>query len=175
MNSLVTAAALGVVSGLRSLTGLATVAWAARDGGLDVPGWAGKALGSPWCRWVASALAAGELVGDKLPVTPARTAPLPFAGRILIGGTCGAAVAAADGRAVIGGAVGAAGAVGGTVGGYHARAALAKAFGKDLPAAVVEDAVTVGAAALILWQLRRPVATRAGETAVVRRTAVAVT
>jgi uncharacterized membrane protein len=55
------------------------------------------------------------------------------------------------GGAWVGGAVaGAIGAVIGTLGGADARGRLAKAFGKDLPAALIEDLVAVGGAALIV-------------------------
>ncbi len=42
-----------------------------------------------------------------------------------------------------GAVIGAAGAVLGTLGGAEARARLAARFGKDLPAALIEDAVAV--------------------------------
>ena len=66
---------IGVVAGLRSLTAPAVVAWAAFLGWIDLHG--------TWASWVANVitvvvltiLAVGELVTDKLPKTPPRTAP----------------------------------------------------------------------------------------------------
>lgn len=50
-----------------------------------------------------------------------------------------------------GGVLGAVGAVIGTLGGAAVRARLAAIFGRDLPAAVIEDLVAViGAAAIVL-------------------------
>jgi uncharacterized membrane protein len=48
---------------------------------------------------------------------------------------------------------GALGAVAGTLGGYQVRSRLAKAVGKDLPIALLEDAVAVGGAFWIASQL----------------------
>jgi len=45
------------------------------------------------------------------------------------------------------------GAVIGTLGGASARGALARAIGRDLPAALIEDVVAVGGAALIIMAL----------------------
>jgi uncharacterized membrane protein len=42
------------------------------------------------------------------------------------------------------------GAVIGTLGGAAFRARLAATFGKDLPAALIEDAVAIGGAALLI-------------------------
>jgi uncharacterized membrane protein len=104
-------------------------------------------------------LALGELVADKLPTTPSRKLPGPFAGRILSGALCGGAIGAGSGSLVngaigaIGAVMGAIGGVTGTLGGYAFRARLATAFGKDLPAALVEDAIAIGGAVLILMAL----------------------
>jgi uncharacterized membrane protein len=57
-------------------------------------------------------------------------------------------------HAWIGGAVaGAIGAVIGTLGGADVRGRLAKAFGRDLPAGLLEDVVAVGGAALVVSAL----------------------
>jgi uncharacterized membrane protein len=42
------------------------------------------------------------------------------------------------------------GAVIGTLGGYEARVALAKAMGRDQPAGALEDLVAIGSAAVIV-------------------------
>jgi uncharacterized membrane protein len=75
---------------------------------------------------------------------------MPFGARIVSGALCGAALAAAGGGSALGLCLGAIGAVIGTLGGAALRARLAKAFGKDLPAALLEDAITIGGTLLIL-------------------------
>jgi uncharacterized membrane protein len=50
----------------------------------------------------------------------------------------------------VGALIGVVGALGGTFGGAAARAWLAKQFGKDWLAAIAEDVVAVGGAALIV-------------------------
>lgn len=45
------------------------------------------------------------------------------------------------------------GAVIGTLGGRAARARMAAAFGRDRPAALIEDAVAILGALLIVWAL----------------------
>jgi uncharacterized membrane protein len=135
---------IGVVAGLRSMTAPAVVAWAA------VLGWIN--LHATWASWmgyvitavIITVLAIGELVVDKLPKTPARTAPAVFAGRIVLGGFAGAVIGAAWhwtftalGAGVIGAALG-------TLGGYQARTRLvAVSGGRDLPIALLEDAVAI--------------------------------
>ena len=95
-------------------------------------------------------LAVGELIGDQLPTTPSRKTPLPFATRIIVGGLCGAAIAAQSGSFIGGFAAGAVGGIIGTLGGAEGRARLAAAFGKDRPAALIEDAIAILGAALIV-------------------------
>jgi uncharacterized membrane protein len=138
---------IGVVAGLRGLTPPAAVSWAARLGRLPLHGtWLGF-LGFAATPYVLTALAIAELVADKLPQTPSRKTAMPFAVRIVSGGLCGAAIGTA-GRSLIAGLVaGALGAVAGTFGGYEFRARLVKATGgRDLPIALVEDAIAIIAA-----------------------------
>ncbi len=142
---------IGVVTGLRSLTAPAVVAWAAFLGWIN--------LHSTWASWVANVitvivltiLAVGELVTDKLPKTPARTAPPSFAARLLMGGFAGAVIGAAWHWTFTSLGAGVIGAVLGTLGGYHARRALVAARdGKDLPVALLEDAVAIAGGFAIL-------------------------
>lgn len=145
---------LGVSAGLRSFTSLAVAAWFARLGKLPVK--------STWASWLAhpasvgalTAAALGEYVGDKLPSTPNRTAPLPLVGRLALGATVGAVVASAYKRNVAGGAaMGAVGALAGTYGGFYARRGLSKGLGlNDLPVAITGDAAAI---ALAVRSLRR--------------------
>ena len=138
---------IGVVAGLRSLTAPAVVAWAAYPA---VLGWID--LHGTWAGWMASiitviiftVLAVGELINDKLPKTPARTAPPIFAARIVTGGLAGAALGAWPHWTFTALGAGVIGAVLGTLGGYHVRKRLVAATGgRDLPIALLEDAVAI--------------------------------
>jgi uncharacterized membrane protein len=153
MTLFVLSSLIGVVAGLRAMTAPAAVSWAARLGWLDLAASPLAFLGYAFTPWIMTVLALGELVGDKLPTTPSRKQPAPFGGRILSGSLCGGAIGAAQGSLVIGAIAGIIGAVIGTHGGYAFRARLAKAFGADLPAALVEDAIAVGGAILLMMAL----------------------
>jgi uncharacterized membrane protein len=97
-----------------------------------------------------SFLAIGELIADKLPKTPSRKAAVGFAARIVTGALCGAALGAAS-QALVGGLLaGVLGSVAGTLGGYEFRVRLARAVGKDLPIALLEDAIAIGGAVSIV-------------------------
>ena len=85
-----------------------------------------------------------------MPSTPSRTVPVQFGTRLLSGALTGAALGIVAGSLVIGAVLGAAGAVIGTLGGRAARAALARKFGSDRPAALLEDAIAIGAALLVV-------------------------
>ncbi len=145
---------LGVSTGLRSFTPLAVAAWFARLGKLPVTG--------TWASWIAhpaavtafTAAAVGEFIGDKLPNTPNRTAPLGLVGRLALGGFVGAIVATAFRRPIVGGiALGALGSAAGTYGGFFARRGLTQGAGlPDLPVAITGDAAAV---ALAIRSLRR--------------------
>ena len=135
------------------MTAPAAVGWAARAGWLNLTSTGLAFLGSAITPWVLTALALAELVADKLPTTPSRTAPLGFVARIVTGAFSGAAIAAAGGSPVIGAIGGAIGAVIGTLGGHACRARLAAGFGRDRPAALIEDAVAIGGAFLIMAAL----------------------
>jgi len=141
---------IGVVAGLRAMTAPAAVSWAAHLGALHLGGTWLAFLGNVVVAWVLTALALGELITDQLPKTPSRKVPVQFGARIVSGALCGAAVGTAAGSWVIGLFVGAAGAVCGTLAGAEGRSRLAATFGKDRPAAFIEDAVAIGAGAGIL-------------------------
>ena len=140
---------IGVVAGLRAMTAPALVSWAAHLGWLPLQGTWLAFLGYAWTPWIFTALALGELVSDQLPKTPSRTVPLQFGTRIVMGGLCGAAIGSVPGSWLVGMLAGMAGAVIGTLGGHALRARLAKAFGRDLPAALLEDVVAIGGAWLV--------------------------
>jgi len=147
---------LGVVAGLRSMTPLAVVAWAARLGRLELAPTPLPWLGSAVAAWLLAAAALGELIADKLPFTPNRTAVGPFLGRLLGGALAGGALATGHGGSLAGGAVaGATGAIVGTFGGYRARTGLVRALGTpDYVVALLEDAVAVGGAILLVLAAR---------------------
>jgi|NGEPerStandDraft_6_1074524.scaffolds.fasta_scaffold05491_2 uncharacterized membrane protein len=141
---------IGVAAGLRAVTAPTAVSWAAYLGWLPLGGTPLAFLGHVAAPWVLTVLAIGELVGDQLPNTPSRKVPVQFGTRILTGALCGAAIAAPSGQLLFGLGAGVAGAVLGTLGGAAARARLAQAFGRDLPAALIEDAVAIGGALLVV-------------------------
>ena len=142
---------IGVVAGLRSLLAPAVVAWAVRLGALHVEGTWLAFLGRTWVTWLFTVPAILELIGDQLPTTPSRTEPVPFAARLASGALSGAAIGADRGHWVAGAVAGFAGAALGTLGGHAARARLAAAFGRDRPAAFLEDAIAIVGAVAAAW------------------------
>ena len=145
---------IGAIAGLRTMTAPTAVAWAAHLGCINLAGtWLGF-MGSVWAVGIFSVLALGELVADQLPSTPSRKVPMQFGARLVSGALSGAAIGLAGGLAPLLAAIcGIAGAVIGTLGGAALRGRLAAAFGKDLPAALIEDAVAIGGALLIVTNL----------------------
>jgi uncharacterized membrane protein len=151
MSIYVLAFLIGVVCGLRAMTGPAAVSWAARLGWLHLENTPLSFLGAAITPWIFSVAAVGELINDKLPKTPSRKAPPQFGARIVMGALCGAAMGAPGDALIAGLLAGAVGAVAGTLGGYEARHRLVQATGgNDLPIALLEDAIAVGAALFIV-------------------------
>jgi uncharacterized membrane protein len=144
---------IGIVAGLRAMTAPAIVSWAARFGVLPLQGTPLAFLGWHYTPWIISLLALGELITDQLPSTPSRKVPVQFGTRIVVGGFCGAAVGLAGGTVWAGLVAGAIGAVLGTLGGAAMRAKLAMAFGRDRPAALLEDVVAIGGGIAIMAML----------------------
>ncbi len=109
-------------------------------------------LGTAKAANVTKFLAAGEIVGDKLPFTPSRIAPGPLFGRIASGGLSGAALCVADGkRTSLGAALGVAGAVAGAYGFYHLRRTLGRKLSVPDPVlGAAEDVLAYGGGWLIL-------------------------
>ncbi len=145
---------VGGVAGLRTLTAPASVSWASYLGRLHLGGTWLAFFGYAWTPWILTLLAIGELIVDQLPSTPSRTAPPGFVGRIVTGALSGAAVGTAGGTMIGGLVAGIAGAVIGTLAGHAFRARLAAAFGRDRPAAFIEDAIALGGALVIVTALR---------------------
>lgn len=137
---------IGVITGLRTMVGPAAVSWAASLGILQVQNTALAFMGATIAPYIFTVLAIGELIGDMLPRTPSRTVPMQFGARVVSGAWCGATVGAAGGMLATGLVLGTVGAAIGTVGGAAIRSRIAIAFGRDLPAALLEDAVAIGGA-----------------------------
>jgi len=125
------AACLGVIAGMRSMGAPALVSdHLARTQSPTLEQTPLRWLGTAKAAKVTKFLAAGEIVGDKLPFTPSRIAPGPLFGRVVSGGLCGVALCSAGGkRADLGAVLGVAGALAGAYGFYHLRRAL----GQKLP------------------------------------------
>src|ERR1700719_5254647 len=86
---------IGVVCGLRSLTAPAVVAWAAHRGWIHLTHARLHFLGSPAAVVIFPLFAVVELIADKLPSSPNRTAPPGLIARIFLGALCGEAIAVA--------------------------------------------------------------------------------
>ena len=153
MHLIVLALLIGVIAGLRAFTALTAVSWAARLGWLPLTGTPLAFLGYAATPYIFTALFLFELVNDQLPKTPSRTVPPQFIARIVLGGLSGAAIGAGLGSLWIGLVCGAIGAVAGTLGGAAFRGWLADRVGKDLPAGLLEDAIAIIGAYLIVTHI----------------------
>lgn len=143
---------IGIVAGLRSLTAPAIVSWGAHLGWINLHDSPLSFMGSPIAAGIFTLLAIVELVADKLPKTPARTAPVGLIARVIMGGLCGACLYAAGAASPVPGAVfGIIGALIGTFAGYHIRHALVTKLNvKDILIAVPEDIIAIVLACLIV-------------------------
>ncbi len=122
--------ALGAVSGMRSMSGLAALAMRRR--------------GIPAATMLT--LAAGEMIADKTPYVGSRLAPLPLAGRMAAGAIVGGAIAReSHDNVLLGAMIGAATAV---VAAHLAYALRKRWAGSSMAGGVVEDLVVAGTAAL---------------------------
>lgn len=143
---------IGIVAGLRSLTAPAVVSWAAHLGGLNLHGSLLAFMGSTIAVAIFSLLGIGELIADKLPTTPKRTAPAPLLARVITGGLCGACLCAAIGESLFVCAF--LGGTGGLVGaflGYEIRGRLVNNLHiKDFFVAICEDLVALALAFFIV-------------------------
>ncbi|MGY2734903.1 DUF4126 domain-containing protein [Sphingomonas sp. UYP23] len=143
---------IGLIAGSRTMLAPAAIAWAATRG-LALDGSWLAFFGWRFTPWIFSLLALGEFVGDVLPTTPSRKLAGPFGARLVSGGISGAAIGVGAGMPLVGLGLGLVGAVAGTLGGAALRTRLAVAFGRDLPAALIEDAVALAAAAVVVVAL----------------------
>lgn len=150
-NPLARAAAVGAISGLRSLSGLALLAAGGRRSSW-LP-WRTRSTSPfpPWATAALGVLASAEMVADKLPWIPARTEPLPLLGRVGFGAVAGALAAGwgsrAPGRTAGAALLGAATAAAAAVTAYHLRRLASEELGApDTLLGLAEDALilTVG-------------------------------
>jgi uncharacterized membrane protein len=126
---LLQATVVGAACGLRAFSGPATLASRGE-------------LGDGWVSKAALVAAGGELVGDKLPLTPPRTDAPALAGRIASGAYCGYRLGGP-----VGAGLGAVSAIGSAFAGAQARRQVGHALKlPDIVVALGEDAVTYGLA-----------------------------
>ena len=143
---------LGALTGLRTMTPMAVLCCFAWRGNLGVGGtwafWSGRGITVA----IFAVLALGEIIGDKLPKTPNRTAPLPLLARIGFGGLVGALAATGLGGSAIEGAfLGAIGALAGAYLSFNIRRHLVKLRGySDLLVALGEDIFVLGLSVLMM-------------------------
>jgi uncharacterized membrane protein len=150
MSILILAFLIGIIAGLRALTAPTVVSWAARLGWIDLSHTHLAFLGFAYTPYILSVLALAEIANDKRASTPSRKIPPQFITRVLMGAFAGFALGVTRQFPLSGTIYGAMGAVVGTLGGSAFRGALAKAFGNDLPAALIEDVIAVGGGLLIV-------------------------
>ncbi len=145
--SFLATAGLGWAAGMRSMTAPAALSHVLSDRYSTVRQPA-RFLAMDSVSALSKLAAAGEVVADKLPSTPDRTAPPVLAGRIGSGVLVGAGIAAARrDRLWPGALVGAAAAVASTFVMLRVRTALPELLGtSDMPVAILEDVAAVGLA-----------------------------
>jgi len=137
---------IGVIAGLRALTAPAVVSWAAHLRWINLTGTHLSFMGSIPAVAIFTLAAVAELVNDKLPKTPPRTAPPSFIARIVMGGLAAATLSVGGaGSWLVGSVLGVIGAVVGTLAGYHIRKAIVQALhSPDFVIALLEDVVAIG-------------------------------
>jgi uncharacterized membrane protein len=136
------------------MVGLAAASWAANRQQIPLEGTWLSFLGFRFTPYITSLLAIGEVINDKLPKTPSRLVPPQFGGRVAMGALTGSAIGLSQGHLIIGALSGIIGSVVGTLAGAKARAFVAKLFGRDFPAALLEDILAVALAVVAIVTLR---------------------
>jgi uncharacterized membrane protein len=136
---------LGAISGLRSLSGPAFVSRAASDEQFDLDGTPLDFLGSKRLSQVMIVMSLGELVADKLSITPSRSSPPVLLWRAASGGLVGAVSFISEGRRATTGAVlGSIAAIAAAVIGERLRALVGEKTGLPDPlVALAEDAIVL--------------------------------
>jgi uncharacterized membrane protein len=137
---------LGVLAGMRSMTAPALLSHSLSNNPTKKLGKSRlRFMQSPTTAKVLTVMAGGELIGDKLPNAPDRTAPPILGGRIIAGALVGAATyKASGGKPLKGALLGSAAAVASTYGMLALRKYLGKATGlPDIVWGLTEDATTI--------------------------------
>ena len=142
---------IGTPSGLRALIGLAAVSWAAHFGILPLSHtWLAPGI---YVHPVHLDPHGDQRAGQRQASEDSKPIDTPqFITRILTSALCGLAIGLSGNGMILGLVAGIVGAVAGTFGGAKARSLLARTFGRDLPAALIEDAVALGIAAFALFR-----------------------
>ena len=142
---------IGLFAGLRSLTPPAAVAWAVHLGWLKLVRPL-SLIGSLPALIILSLLAITEIILDKLPNAPSRTAPPGLIARIVTGAFTGACVSVGGGKsAFVGAGLGVIGGIVGCFAGFHARARLVKSLRQpDFNIALLEDLIAIGGSLFVV-------------------------
>jgi uncharacterized membrane protein len=142
---------IGLCAGLRALTPPAAVAWAVYLGWLKLVRPL-SLIGSLPAVIILSLLAITEIIVDKLPNIPNRTAPPGLIARIVTGGLTGVCVSVGGGQsALVGAGLGLIGGIAGCFGGYHVRDRLVKSLRQpDFYIALLEDLIAIGGSLFIV-------------------------
>ncbi len=142
---------IGIISGLRTFTAPATVAWGLRLGWLTVGTSRLAFMGSTATVIIFSIAALSEIIADKRPSAPNRTSPAGLIGRFIFGGFAGAILATAGGESLVAGAIlGALGGIAGAFAGFQLRTRLVKALKcPDFVIAILEDTAAIAGCLLI--------------------------
>lgn len=140
--------AIGLLAGLRSMSAPAVASRVTNIEGAQGP--SRGFIQRSNAPLVLGLMALGEIFADKVPLMPDRKKAPSFIWRIASGALSGGAMSESRGELPLALLAGALGAAAGTVGGSGLRSKLADAFGRDFPAALVEDAVVVGIATLLI-------------------------
>ncbi len=149
---LLVAVCLGGLTGLRTFTPIAVLAWTLRFRYMHIPGSSLHFLHTWAAVIILTLLAFGEIVMDKLPSTPSRLKPPGIIGRVIFGFICGMVSGQAWGANwETCAAVGVVGAILGALLGYEVRKGWVHTFHwHDLPVALIEDMVAVGGSILVV-------------------------
>ncbi len=146
---------IGCVAGLRSMMAPAIVCAAAYLQWVHLEGTPLAFMTNRVTLWIFTFLAILELIMDKLPQTPSRTAPTGLIARAVTGGLSGACLAVSGSKALIAGALlGAAGGVAGAFAGYEIRKGLVTQMNlPDFVVAVVEDLLTISGGLFVVSRM----------------------
>jgi uncharacterized membrane protein len=143
---------IGFATGLRSLTPLAVICWAAHAGWLQFAPSKLAFIGKWPTVTMLTLLAAAELLVDKLPQTPARTKAVGLTARVILGCVCAVLISVAcSGHMVLAAIAGFIGAITGAFAGYHTRHVLVLRAGMpDFIVALTEDVIAIAGSLLII-------------------------